>query len=98
MGPVVAAVLAAAGAAPAVAPAAEAPPPPGAVACTGCHGRAFDAAGFPKLAGLEAPRIAEALASFRAGTREATVMGRIAKGFSDEESQAIAVWIAERPR
>jgi cytochrome c553 len=31
---------------------------------------------------------------FRAGKREATIMNRIAKGFSDEETRAIAVWLA----
>ncbi|WP_425350951.1 c-type cytochrome, partial [Methylobacterium aquaticum] len=30
----------------------------------------------------------------RSGARPATVMTRIAKGFSDEESRAIAAWIA----
>jgi cytochrome c553 len=31
---------------------------------------------------------------FRAGKRPATVMDRIARGFTDEESQAIAAWYA----
>jgi sulfide dehydrogenase cytochrome subunit len=31
---------------------------------------------------------------FRSGQRPSTVMGRIAKGFSDDEIQAIAAWLA----
>jgi cytochrome c553 len=31
---------------------------------------------------------------FRSGERPSTVMGRIAKGFSDDESRAIAAWLA----
>lgn len=31
--------------------------------------------------------------AFKAGTRAATVMDRIAKGFSDEEIRAIAQWL-----
>lgn len=31
---------------------------------------------------------------FRAGSRPATVMDRIAKGFTDEEVKAIAAWYA----
>ena len=32
--------------------------------------------------------------AFRSGERPSTVMGRIAKGFSEDEIQAIAVWLA----
>jgi cytochrome c553 len=32
------------------------------------------------------------MAEFRSGQRPATVMGRIAKGFSDDEIKAIAAW------
>jgi cytochrome subunit of sulfide dehydrogenase len=31
---------------------------------------------------------------FRSGERPSTVMGRIAKGFSDDEIQSIAAWLA----
>jgi sulfide dehydrogenase cytochrome subunit len=33
--------------------------------------------------------------AFRSGGREATVMTRIAKGFSDDETRAIAAWLAK---
>ena len=34
------------------------------------------------------------MAAFRSGAREATLMNRIAKGFSEDETRAIARWIA----
>ncbi len=49
---------------------------------------------MPSLAGHSAEDIAASLAAFRSGARPATVMNRIAKGFSDDESRAIAAWIA----
>ncbi|KMO31489.1 c-type cytochrome [Methylobacterium aquaticum] len=74
----------------AVTPAAASPP--GASSCSGCHGGPGGA--VPGLAGHSAEDIAASLAAFRSGARPATVMTRIAKGFSDEESRAIAAWIA----
>ena len=67
--------------------------PPGALACTGCHALDSDAA-LP-LGALSAEEIEAALAAFRDGTREATVMDRIARGFTPEESHAVAKWIAD---
>jgi cytochrome subunit of sulfide dehydrogenase len=66
-------------------------PPPGASSCSGCHG---GAAPVPVLTGRDATEIVVALDAFRAGTKPATVMDRIAKGFSHDESVAIAVWLA----
>ena len=66
--------------------------PPGAVACTGCHGL-FDGAPYP-IHQLSAEEIAGTLAGFRDGAREGTVMPRLAAGFSDDESRAIAEWFA----
>ena len=66
--------------------------PPGASSCSGCHGAPGGA--VPSLAGHSAEDIAASLTAFRTGARPATVMNRIAKGFSDEESRAIAAWIA----
>ncbi len=65
-------------------------PPPGGASCSGCHG----GTGMPLLAGRPAADTVAALDGFRAGTRPATVMSRIAKGFTPTESQAIAAWWA----
>jgi cytochrome c553 len=33
--------------------------------------------------------------AFRTGQRQATVMDRIAKGFNDDETRAIAAWVSQ---
>ena len=48
----------------------------------------------PRLAGRDSAAIVKAMQDFRSGTRAGTVMDRIAKGFTDEEIQAIAAWYA----
>jgi cytochrome c553 len=50
----------------------------------------------PPLAGKNAAEIVAQMQAFRAGQRPATVMDRIAKGFSDAEVQAIAAWYAQQ--
>lgn len=65
--------------------------PSNATACSGCHASTADGP-VPSLAGRPATDIITAMAAFRSGEREATVMDRIAKGFSDEEISAIAQW------
>lgn len=70
--------------------------PPGALSCTGCH--ALDSGAALQLGDLSAEEIEAALAAYRDGTREATVMDRIARGFTPEESQAVARWIADHAR
>jgi sulfide dehydrogenase cytochrome subunit len=68
-------------------------PPPGAASCTGCHtAKANVDTPVPRLAGQEAAAMVTAMQAFRAGRRPATVMDRIAKGFSDDEIKAIAAW------
>ena len=70
-------------------------PPAGAVACSGCHPASVRVASpVPRLASQDRTAIARAMQEFRSGTRAGTVMERIAKGFTDEEIQAIAAWWA----
>ena len=78
---------------PASAVAAEAPT--GASSCSGCHaaGAAVQTS-VPSLVGRPATDIVTAMHAFRAGQRPATVMDRIAKGFSESEIAAIAAWYA----
>jgi len=68
--------------------------PAGAASCLGCHPAKADDGPVPALAKLPAQQIVTAMLAFRSGTRPATVMDRIAKGFSDEEIDAIARWYA----
>ena len=74
---------------------AAAEPPVGAVSCSGCHpSSARLDSPVPRLAGRDRAELVKALQDFRSGTRTGTVMDRIAKGFTDDEIQAIAAWYA----
>ena len=77
--------------------AAQAVAPPGAAACSGCHGAGATATVVPPLQGRAPDDIVAAMQAFRSGQRPATVMDRIAKGFTDEETRAIAVWVSRQP-
>ncbi len=66
--------------------------PAGATSCSGCHGASGSA--LPQLSNLTAAQIEDAMVAFSSGAREATLMNRIAKGFSADETRAIAQWIA----
>jgi sulfide dehydrogenase cytochrome subunit len=77
-----------------IAPASGAPPA-GAAACSGCHAAsAAIVSPGPRLVGRDAADIVNAMQEFRTGKRPATIMDRIAKGFTDDEIQAIAAWYA----
>jgi cytochrome subunit of sulfide dehydrogenase len=69
--------------------------PPGASSCSGCHpATAGVATPVPRLNGRDAAQITTAMTEFRTGKRPATVMDRIAKGFTDDETRAIAAYLA----
>ena len=88
-------VMAAAIALIAAATVASAESPAGAASCSGCHpSSARVASPVPRLVGLDRAAIVRAMQDFRSGQRVGTVMDRIAKGFTDEEIQAIAAWYA----
>lgn len=70
--------------------------PPGATACSGCHGSNAAGAAVPLLRGRAPDEIVAAMQAFRAGQLPATVMDRIAKGFTDEETRAIASWLGQQ--
>ena len=78
---------------PATALAASPEPPPGATSCSGCHAMSRAVTPVPRIYGRPADTIVTLVATFRVGTRPATVMDRIAKGFTDDEMRAIAVWL-----
>jgi cytochrome subunit of sulfide dehydrogenase len=81
----------------AVPAAAQSMAPPGATACSGCHGPGASGAAVPPLHGRPSEEIAAAMQDYRTGQRPATVMDRIAKGFTDEETRAIASWLSQQP-
>lgn len=63
--------------------------------CAGCHGTDGKSPGaIPSIAGKSAEFIETSLKDFRTGKRASTVMGRHAKGYSDEEIKLIANFFA----
>jgi len=59
--------------------------------CAACHGTDGNSPGaIPSIKGKSASFITQALKEFRDDKRPSTVMGRHAKGYSDEEIQLIA--------
>ncbi len=61
------------------------------LSCAGCHGPGGHSPGMiPSLYGRDAASIAELLREFRAGARPSTVMGRVAKGYTDAEIDGVA--------
>ena len=72
-----------------------------AAACAICHGtQGNPPPGAPvvPLAGLPREHIASQMRAFRDGTRPATVMHQIAKGYSDAQIDAMAAWFASQKR
>ena len=67
--------------------------PTGAASCSGCHAanpRVETA--VPLLNGRPAADTTSQMIAFKAGQRPGTIMGRIAKGYSEDEIRAIAAW------
>ncbi len=59
--------------------------------CFSCHGTDGKSAGdMPTIAGKNENFITQKLKAFKSGSLEATIMNRIAKGFTDEEIAALA--------
>jgi len=70
-----------------------------AATCASCHGtdgQAAPGSAFPPLAGRPRGAVAQLLVQFRDGRRPATVMQQIAKGFTDEELQALDEYFARQ--
>jgi cytochrome subunit of sulfide dehydrogenase len=66
-----------------------------AASCAMCHGTDGRSAGItPSLAGRPAREIVETVRLFRAGTKPATIMGQIARGYTDAQVEAIAGYFA----
>ena len=68
--------------------------PAGASSCTGCHAAASGSNAMRALGGIPAAEITAKMVAFKSGGAQATIMDRIAKGFTEEEIRAIATWYA----
>lgn len=68
-----------------------------AATCANCHGtngRALPGSGIDSLAGMDRTLTLQKLASFKDGTKPATIMHQIAKGYTDEQLALIADYFA----
>ncbi len=83
----------------ALSPAAEAAAPLAAQACLGCHGlNGAGATGVPGLTGRDAGELRALMLAFRTNERPGTIMGRIARGYTEDEITATAEHFARGGR
>jgi cytochrome c553 len=68
-----------------------------AATCANCHGTDGRAQGeFVRLAGMPASQMLGKLGEFKDGTRQATIMHQIVKGFTDEQLKVMADYFAKQ--
>jgi cytochrome c553 len=69
-------------------------------ACAICHGTdgRSDGKALPPLAAMPRDYVAAQMRAFRDGQRPATVMHQIAKGYTDEQIDALAAFFATQKR
>jgi cytochrome subunit of sulfide dehydrogenase len=66
-----------------------------AAACAGCHGTNGVSQGVTEsLAGMGKDDIVRKMQDFKSGTKPATIMQQLAKGYTDQQIEIIAVWFA----
>jgi len=66
--------------------------------CSACHGQFGQAVGpnIPTLAGQPASYIEDSMKKFKSGERPSTVMGRVAKAYTDDEFKAMDKFFSEK--
>lgn len=64
-------------------------------ACHGPNGNSFGPA-IPSIAGMNDLYLTDAMMQYKSGERPSTIMGRIAKGYTDDELKAIAKHFASQ--
>lgn len=66
-----------------------------AATCANCHGTdGRSAGGMDSLAGESRDRLMQKLLAFKSGSRPATIMHQIARGYSDEQLALIAGYLS----
>ena len=67
--------------------------------CAGCHGTDGASTGpaTPSIAGNSEIYMVDTMNAFKSGERPSTVMGRIAKGYSEEEFKLMGSYFAKQP-
>ncbi len=72
-----------------------------AATCANCHGtngRVVEGSTVPSLAGVPKDTLVAQLKAFKAGTRPATVMHQLSKGYSDTQIEQIAAYFAAQKK
>ena len=72
-----------------------------AASCAQCHGtdgRPAAGSSLPPLAGVPRDELVAQLKAFKAGSRPATVMHQLSKGYSDAQIEMIASYFAAQTR
>ncbi|MDX1376266.1 MAG: c-type cytochrome [Burkholderiales bacterium] len=71
-----------------------------AATCAGCHGTAGHSVtkAVEPLAGRPKERIVELMQAFKTGKKPATVMQQISKGYTDEQIEMIAGYLAAQEK
>ena len=66
--------------------------------CAGCHGTSGQSSGpaSPTLAGMPKPVMIETMKGFKSGDIPSTIMGRIAKGYTDEQFELMGDYFAKQ--
>ena len=68
--------------------------------CAGCHGTKgyIEDSAYVPLAGMPREQFIRAMESFADGSRPSTLMGPLARAFTDEEIAAMADYFAAQPK
>lgn len=68
--------------------------------CVACHGTngATQGSTLPALAGQPRQALADSLRAFKAGTRQATIMTQIARGYTDEQIEQLAAFFSAQQK
>ena len=72
-----------------------------AATCANCHGtngKAVDGSSVTSIAGLDKNYIVAQMKAFKTGTRPATVMHQISKGYSDAQIETLATYFAAQKK
>jgi len=66
--------------------------------CAGCHGTNGNSQGpaTPTIAGISKDYFVDTMKAYKSGGRPSTIMGRIAKGYTDDEIDAMAKFFVEQ--
>jgi sulfide dehydrogenase cytochrome subunit len=63
-------------------------------ACHGTNGQAVGGSSVVSLAGMPREQLAAQLKAFKSGSRPSTIMGQVAKGYSDAQIEQLAAYFA----